>query len=114
MAKELTWVDYLDRLPGGPSDRQIASAANTAPSTVTRWRSGQDPNPRHAAMIARHFGLSPLTAFVAAGYLTTDELSEIFENSGVSDQLSLESTPTATLLEIALRRIRDGEENGIH
>lgn len=105
MTHKLTWNDYLDRLPGGPSDRQIAKSVGANPSTVLRWRRGQDPNPRHAVEIARAHKLHPFTALVAAGYLTTDELDQLFGPGGASPALTLDSMPTVSLLEEAIRRV---------
>ena len=109
MPNKLTWLDYIDRLPGNPNDRAIARAAVTDPSTVTRWRRGQDPSPRHAVNVARAFGLNPLTAFIAADYLTTDEVSALFEMDPVGDSLTLSHTPTIELVEEVARRIRAAE-----
>lgn len=110
MSNKLTWINYLDRLPGGPSDRQVALAADTNPSTVVRWRKGQDPSPRHAVMVARHFGLNPLTAFVAAGFLSTEELDTLFDGDSVSASFSLDSTPTLALVEEVGRRVKALEQ----
>ena len=109
MPNKLTWLDYLGRLPGNPNDRSIARAADTDPSTVTRWRKGQDPAPRHAVAVARTFGLNPLTALIAAGYLTTDEVSALFDMDSVGDSLTLSHTPTIDLVEEVARRIRGAE-----
>ena len=105
----MTWTDYLHRLPGEPSDRKIAAAADVNPSTVTRWRQGQDPNPRHAVELARAFGLHPLTAFVAAGYLSLDEVDALVGADGVAASLTLDNTTTLALLEEVARRVASAD-----
>lgn len=109
MPNKLNWLDYIARLPGEPNDRHVAKAAGTDPSTVTRWRKGQDPNPRHAVSVAREFGLNPLTALIAAGYLTTSEVDTLFDSAALGDSLTLSHTPTIELVEEVARRIRAAE-----
>lgn len=109
MSKKLNWVDYLDRLPGGPTDRQIASAAGTNPSTVTRWRKGQAPNPVHAVAIARQFDLHPFTALMAAGYLSLDEVDALVGSPGVAGSLTLDHVPSLSMIEELGRRIKAAE-----
>ena len=109
MPNKLNWLSYLDRLPGKPNDRQIARAASADPSTITRWRNGQDPNPRHAVAVAREYGLHPLPALLAAGYLSTDEVDTLFESDSVGDSLTLSHTPTIELIDEVARRIRAAE-----
>ena len=106
MNKKLTWVDYLNRLPGGPSDRSIAAAAETSPSTVSRWKGGQNPDPMHVVKIARAFDQSPLNALVNAGYLTIDEMDSIIRGGANIQLLSLSDYSNLQLAEELARRLR--------
>lgn len=51
----------------------LAHAVSVTDSTVSRWRSGAQPQPEQCRAIAEHFGVPVLTVFVEAEYLTDDE-----------------------------------------
>ncbi len=109
MNTTLDWNAYLDRLPGAPKDNQIAAAADIAPSTVSRWRNGQDPRPMHAVSVARAFGNHPLGALNAAGYLTLEEIDNIVDGMKLSALLSLDTITTVELANEVARRLNQGE-----
>lgn len=109
MAKKLDWNYYLDNLTGHPKDNQIAAAAQLAPSTISRWRSGQAPHPSHAVAVARAFGGHPLGALVAAGYLTNDDLDAIFDGKAIAQLMSIDEFDTAFLAAEVARRLNQGQ-----
>lgn len=106
---KLTWVDYLNRLPNNPSDRSIAAAAETSPSTVSRWRGGQSPDPIHVTRVARAFGQDALSALFNAGYLTLEEIDELVSGTATIHVLALAEYDTVELAEELARRLREGE-----
>lgn len=106
---KLTWVDYLNRLPDNPSDRSIAAAAGTSPSTVSRWRGGQNPDPLHVTKIARAFGQDALSALFNAGYLTLEEIDDLVSGNATIHVLALAEYDTVELAEELARRLRNGK-----
>ena len=110
MTKTLDWNAYLDRLPGSPKDNQIAAAADIAKSTVSRWRGGQDPRPAHVVSVARAFGHPPLGAFMAAGYLTSEEVDALVDGTSIVALMSLDEVETAVLATEVARRLNNPEE----
>lgn len=105
MTNKLDWNTYLDRLPTSPRDNQIAAAANIAPSTVSRWRGGQDPRPAHAVAVARAFDLHPFSALTAAGYLSDAEIDALLSKDVFSELSSFENFTTASLAAEVARRL---------
>lgn len=111
---KLNWIDYLNRLPGNPSDRAIAAAAETSPSTVSRWKGGQTPDPLHVTRVARAFGQSPLNALFNAGFLSLDEVDAIIGGTTDIQMMTLNDYSTAELAEEIARRARAEERsNGL-
>src|SRR5690606_16684271 len=112
METKLTWLEYLNRLPGSPPDKLIADVADIAPSTVSRWRKGQDPRPAHAVAVARAPGLHQVGALSAAGYLSDDEMAQLLDGKPIAELVSLDDFSTATLANEVARRVRnlEGEE----
>lgn len=109
MANKLDWNHYLDNLAGNPKDNQIAAATKLAPSTISRWRAGQAPNPSHAVAVARAFGGHPLGALVAGGYLTNDDLDAIFDGKAIAQLMSVDDFDTAFLATEVARRLNQGK-----
>jgi len=109
METKLTWLEYLNRLPGSPPDKLIADVADIAPSTVSRWRKGQDPRPAHAVAVARAHGLHPFGALSAAGYLSDDEMAQLLDGKPIAELVSLDDFSTATLANEVARRVRNLE-----
>lgn len=110
MESKLSWIDYLDRLPGKPRDNQIAQSARIAPSTVSRWRGGQDPRPMHAVMVARSHGLHPFGALSAAGYLSDAEMASVLDGIPIAELVSLDDFSTSTLANEVARRVSKLED----
>lgn len=110
MSKKLDWNSYLDRLPGTPNDNQIATAAGIARSNVGRWRSeGQQPKPAQAIAVARAFGSHPLSALVAAGHLTNDDVDAIFDGKAIAQMMSIDDFDTAFLATEVARRLNQAK-----
>lgn len=109
--KQLTWIDYLNRLPGSPSDRAIAAAAETSPSTISRWKGGQTPDPLHVTRVARAFNQSPLNALFNAGFLTLDEVDAIIGGTTDIQMMTLSDYSTLQLSEEVTRRLKEEERN---
>lgn len=110
METKLTWLEYLNRLPGTPMDKEIAQAADIAASTVSRWRTGQDPRPAHAVAVARAYGRHPFGALSAAGYLTDDEMASLLDGKPIAELVSIDNFRTATLANEVARRVAHLEE----
>lgn len=106
---KLNWIDYLNRLPGNPSDRAIAAVAETSPSTVSRWKGGQTPDPLHVTRIARAFEQSPLNALFNAGFLTLDEVDAIIGGTTDIQMMTLSDYTTVQLAEEIVRRAKAEE-----
>lgn len=70
-----TWSSYIDATAGGALNNAIADRIGVDPATIGRWRTGAvDPKPRQVVAYARAFGLSPIQALIAAGYITHEEV----------------------------------------
>lgn len=106
MSKKLTWVDFLNRLPGKPSDRAIAAAAGVSHSAVSRWRDGQPPKPGQASAVAAKFGLHPLNGLVAAGYMTLDDVDALFTGKQTIEVQSIDDMSTLEIVEYLAFRLR--------
>lgn len=53
----------------------IAPKVGVDKATVGRWRTGAvDPKPRQVVAYARAYGLNPISALIAAGFLSAQEL----------------------------------------
>ena len=111
MINRITWNSYVDQISDGMKDSQIAAAIDVAPSTISRWRSGQAPNPGHVAALCDYFGENPIVGFVAAGYLSRQQMDEIFNSSGISLSTSLEDFSSTALANELARRAKEWEKN---
>lgn len=69
----MTWWAYVTRLSGGATNVEVAAAVGISPPSVSRWKTGSNPDPKQAAAFARAYGRPVLEAFVAAGFLTSEE-----------------------------------------
>lgn len=91
------WSAYLVRVSGTNNRAEIASAAHISSSAASRWLTGKTKptNAAHVASFAKHYGRSPLEAFVAARLidldvavagLTDDELALLADLGGQSTE----------------------------
>jgi transcriptional regulator with XRE-family HTH domain len=77
---EPDWPAFVSALAGRDTGQRIAERTGIAASNISRWLSGQViPQPSHATAFARAYDVHPLTALVAAGYVTEDELDTLLE-----------------------------------
>lgn len=100
------WWEYLERVRGDVSDRQLARQLGVTPTTISRWKKGSPPDAGLAAHVARVCGGSVLGSLVAAGVITSEE-------AGLSSggQPSLADVPSRVLLIELERRIEQWEES---
>lgn len=69
------WVEgHLARR--GLNASEFALAVGVSPSTVSRWRSGWQPDARHIPRIARVSGANEIELFRLAGYTTGERVGE--------------------------------------
>ncbi|KHK96360.1 hypothetical protein LK09_15340 [Microbacterium mangrovi] len=74
MVDKTQWSKYIDATSDGAYNNAIAESIGVDPATVGRWRTGTvDPKPRQVVAYARAFGQTPVSALIAAGYLTEAE-----------------------------------------
>ncbi|QSL99761.1 helix-turn-helix DNA-binding domain protein [Gordonia phage ODay] len=72
-----TWWQYLERITGTSSGKQIAHATGVDAATISRWRSGRvRPNAETAVKIARDWNRPPVEALIAAGILSVGEFDQ--------------------------------------
>ncbi|WP_043993638.1 hypothetical protein [Leifsonia xyli] len=99
-----TFDEYLKRLTNNASYRTIAQRAQIEPSTLTRQLKGE-LKVQAVVSITRAYGGSLLQAFVAAGFITADEASNMATLAGI------EKASDRELAEEILRRVRAAEHN---
>jgi transcriptional regulator with XRE-family HTH domain len=74
MAKS-EWVLFLREVSGRASGRQISRETGVPEATISRWLSGTTaPQPRQATTVARTYDASAISALIAAGHLTQDDV----------------------------------------
>lgn len=68
-----TWPDYVRRIAHGLTHAQIAArmGGTVSMSNIGRWLRGEltTPGADHVIAFAKGFGLSPIEALAAAGYI---------------------------------------------
>lgn len=85
------------------NDAAIARHVGVSPSTISRWRSGEvDPKPRQVVSFATSYGRSPLSALVAADYLSAEDLEGDLPLGNTHD---LDEVSTYALLDELQRRM---------
>lgn len=105
------WAAYVTRFGEGMTQRQIGEKAGVDQATAGRWVRGEKV-PTEAAVVARlaqGFGRNPLEAFVAAGFLSLDEVGRGLEKES-ADLLrtmmkSIEARQEASRDALRLRQI---------
>lgn len=63
-----SWSEYVQRLAGGLTSKEIAARVGVDSSQVSRWKSGQVPTAENALRFAEEFQGDPFEALVAAGH----------------------------------------------
>lgn len=70
-----SWWEYVQRVSGHALQTEIADRVEINQGTVSRWKSGESVRPISVAAFARAYDRPVLEAFVAAGFLTTADIS---------------------------------------
>ncbi|HEY9251566.1 MAG TPA: helix-turn-helix transcriptional regulator [Nocardioides sp.] len=96
------WWDYVQQVAKGAKQADIAERAGVNQVTVSRWKKGaESARPENVAAFARAYGRPVLEAFVAAGFLTSEE-AEVRPDASLTPA-DLESE---ALVEEIARRLR--------
>ena len=101
----MTWWEYVARTAAGEEQAAIAKRVGLGQSMISRWKVSV-PRPENAAAFARAYGRPVLEAFIAAGFLTPEEASEI-----PSAPPSLASLDDDELLAEVRRRMQGGQSD---
>lgn len=96
------WGEWVCRVTGGASARQIALRVHRSRTSVARWVRDGDPPAEVVIQIAREFGADPVAGLLAAGCLTKDELVPHF-------RASLKYMPLTLLTDEVAERARGWE-----
>ncbi|MCT1459911.1 helix-turn-helix transcriptional regulator [Aestuariimicrobium sp. p3-SID1156] len=103
----MTWWDYVKSVAGDDTNAQIADAVGVSAPSVSRWNGKNKADVNIVAAFARAYGRPVLEAFVAAGFLTSDEAGE-----QPSAPPSLASLNDDDLLDEVRRRMQGGQSWG--
>lgn len=68
------WWQYVQAVTGGAGGSEIAKRIGIDPSHLTRWKNGQIPAPPFVYKFAQTYNRNPLEAYVAAEFLTEDDV----------------------------------------
>lgn len=68
-----SWRDYVRSIAGDVSGKVIARRAGIHQTTISRWRSDEQPSVNSVIAFARGYGLNVLDALIESGYITDDE-----------------------------------------
>ena len=75
-----TWTEYVRRVTEGIPRKDVAKAAGTDVSALSRWlTSAQRPRAEKVVAFARSLHESPIEAMIAAGYLEPHEATGVIE-----------------------------------
>lgn len=73
-ATHAQWGAFVRAVAGGHSQATIAQSAGITQPTASRWLSGETgPTVAAAVRLARAYGVSPVQALMAAGFLTKED-----------------------------------------
>ena len=100
--KNTRWYEYVLRVTEGLTAKEAAAKAGFDQSSMTRWKSGANVDPKFAVQLARAFHQNVLQALTEAELITAEEadLHEV--------KVGLEDISTQRLLEELARRIDNG------
>lgn len=97
------WWTYVERTARTDRQRDISDRTGLDPSAVSRWKSGHVPKADMVAEFARAYDRPVLEAFLAAGFLTSEEADEQPVEQPTADSLTNEQ-----LVEAIEKRLRHG------
>lgn len=98
-----SWGTYVQAL--SDSQAEIAERAGVSQPSVSRWLNGGVPSVELVIKLARSYGMSPVSALVAAGYLEPDEIT----NPGTRPRaIQLHEFSDLELARETVRRIEEG------
>jgi len=95
------WWQYVQDVSDGAQQSEIARRLRVDQSTVSRWKGGVPGKPENVVRFAREYRRPVLEAFVAAGFLTTEDANATVTVPDIG-QLS-----AADLLAEVRRRMRE-------
>lgn len=75
MPKAETWAEYVAACSRNAPQADVAYAVGVNQSTVGRWLAGGTPEAKHVVAFAKAYGQKPVAAFIAAGFLSSDDIS---------------------------------------
>lgn len=95
-----TWLGFVLDVVGDAPQAEIATRTGLNQATVSRWLSGRrSVTAESAILFARGYQVNPITALVAAGYLTAEE-------ADLPRAWLLDQVPTSRLIGELARRDR--------
>lgn len=69
------WSDYVQRVAGNDTSTAIAEKTGINQSSIYRWiNNGATPSPAHAAKFASAYRHNVLDAFIAAGFVSSEDI----------------------------------------
>ena len=69
---------YVSRIAGDVQNREIAAIVGVDSSSISRWKTGEQPRVKNVLSFAKAYNRPPVEALIAAGYLNiTDAYSHV-------------------------------------
>lgn len=99
----MTWWSYVKSVARDDTNATIAKKVGVSAPSVSRWQGKNSADPATAAAFARAYDRPVLEAFIAAGFLTSNEAGE-----QPTAPLSLASLTADELLDEVRRRMTGG------
>lgn len=117
MQKLETWPQYVRRHSRNAHQEDIAYAVGVDQSTVARWldlerwNAGKRPMPDQVVKFAKAYGRKPVEAFIAAGYLSPEDITGPVEIAVSMDDVSDEDLVKGLADRLSrYRRLHDGQD----
>lgn len=98
------WWSFIESIRGDMTAKQFASHVGISAPTLSRWRHGARPDPNLVISVARAADANIVSALVASGHLSLDEVEAY-----ATGQLVLADIPMTTLLQEVISRLNDLE-----